>query len=38
VEVGTRKLSEDQRDIDLTEALAFARLHLAAAAPSLEVT
>jgi sugar phosphate isomerase/epimerase len=38
VEVGTRKLSEDQRDIDLTEALAFARLHLAAAAPSLEAT
>ena len=38
VEVGTRKLAEEQRDIDLTEALAFARLHLAAAAPSLEAT
>jgi sugar phosphate isomerase/epimerase len=29
VEVGTRKLSPDQREIDLAEALAFARLHLA---------
>lgn len=28
VEVGTRKLSPDQREIDLAEALAFARLHL----------
>ena len=35
VEVGTRKLTVEQREIDLTEALAFARLHLAAA-PSLE--
>jgi sugar phosphate isomerase/epimerase len=33
VEVGTRKLTEEQRDIELTEALAFARLHMAAAAP-----
>jgi sugar phosphate isomerase/epimerase len=38
VEVGTRKLAEEQRDIDLTEALAFARLHLAAAAPSVGAT
>ena len=38
VEVGTRRRAEDQREIDLAEALAFARLHLAAAAPSLEVT
>ena len=30
VEVGTRKLTVEQREIDLTEALAFARLHLAA--------
>jgi sugar phosphate isomerase/epimerase len=35
VEVGTRKLSEEQREIDLSEALAFARLHLATA-PSLK--
>lgn len=28
VEVGTRKLSPEQREIDLAEALAFARLHL----------
>ncbi len=28
VEVGTRKLGPDQREIDLAEALAFARLHL----------
>lgn len=32
VEVGTRKLSADQREIDLAESLAFARLHFAAAA------
>jgi sugar phosphate isomerase/epimerase len=32
VEVGTRRLGEEQRDLDLAEALAFARLHLAAAA------
>jgi sugar phosphate isomerase/epimerase len=32
VEVGTRRLTEEQRDLDLAEALAFARLHLAAAA------
>ncbi len=31
VEVGTRKLSPEQREIDLAEALAFARLHLAPA-------
>jgi hypothetical protein len=31
VEVGTRKLTPEQRDIDLAEALAFARLHLATA-------
>ena len=28
VEVGTRKVSPEQRDIDLAESLAFARLHL----------
>ncbi|CCH77132.1 conserved hypothetical protein [Nostocoides japonicum T1-X7] len=28
VEVGTRKLEDDEREIDLAEALAFARLHL----------
>ena len=32
VEVGTRKLSRAQRELDLAEALAFARLHFAAAA------
>jgi sugar phosphate isomerase/epimerase len=32
VEVGTRRLSPDEREVDLAEALAFARLHLAAAA------
>ena len=32
VEVGTRRLTEEQRELDLAEALAFARLHLAAAA------
>ncbi|REF30072.1 sugar phosphate isomerase/epimerase family protein [Calidifontibacter indicus] len=32
VEVGTRKLSDDDRELDLAEALAFARLHLAAPA------
>jgi len=32
VEVTTRRLSEEQREADLAEALAFARLHLAAAA------
>jgi sugar phosphate isomerase/epimerase len=31
VEVGTRKLTPEQREIDLAEALAFARLHLATA-------
>jgi sugar phosphate isomerase/epimerase len=34
VEVGTRRLTEDQRDLDLAESLAFARLHLAAAVGS----
>jgi len=34
VEVSTRRLTEDQRDLDLAEALAFARLHLATAVPS----
>lgn len=37
VEVGTRKLTEAQREIDLSEALAFARLHLATA-PSLKTS
>jgi sugar phosphate isomerase/epimerase len=37
VEVGTRKLDEEARDLDLTEALAFARLHLATA-PAVEAT
>jgi sugar phosphate isomerase/epimerase len=32
VEVTTRRLSDEQREADLAEALAFARLHLAAAA------
>jgi len=32
VEVSTRRLSGEQREVDLAEALAFARLHLAAAA------
>jgi len=32
VEVGTRRVSERQREADLAESLAFARLHLAAAA------
>ena len=32
VEVGTRKLGAEQREVDLAEALAFARLHLATAA------
>jgi len=32
VEVGTRRVSEGQRETDLAESLAFARLHLAAAA------
>ena len=31
VEVGTRRRSHDEREADLAEALAFARLHLAAA-------
>lgn len=31
VEVGTRKLTADQRELDLAESLAFARLHLASA-------
>jgi sugar phosphate isomerase/epimerase len=31
VEVSTRRMSEDQREADLAESLAFARLHLAAA-------
>lgn len=30
VEVGTRKADEDKRELDLTEALAYARLHFAA--------
>jgi sugar phosphate isomerase/epimerase len=34
VEVSTRRLTDDQRDLDLAEALAFARLHLATAVPS----
>ena len=32
VEVSTRRVSDEQREIDLAESLAFARLHLAAAA------
>ncbi len=32
VEVSTRRVSDEQREADLAEALAFARLHLAAAA------
>src|SRR5665811_2084331 len=32
VEVSTRRVSEEQREADLAESLAFARLHLAAAA------
>jgi sugar phosphate isomerase/epimerase len=32
VEVGTRRADDEQREVDLAEALAFARLHLAAAA------
>jgi sugar phosphate isomerase/epimerase len=32
IEVGTRRVSGEQREADLAEALAFARLHLAAAA------
>lgn len=31
VEVGTRRVEEEQRELDLVEALAFARLHFAAA-------
>jgi sugar phosphate isomerase/epimerase len=31
VEVGTRRVTPEQRDVDLAEALAFARLHLATA-------
>ena len=31
VEVSTRRLAEEEREVDLAEALAFARLHLAAA-------
>jgi sugar phosphate isomerase/epimerase len=38
VEVGTRRLTEEQRDLDLAEALAFARLHLASAAPASTTT
>jgi len=34
VEVTTRRLTEDQRELDLAEALAFARLHLATAVRS----
>jgi sugar phosphate isomerase/epimerase len=34
VEVGTRRVTPEQRDVDLAEALAFARLHLATAAPA----
>jgi sugar phosphate isomerase/epimerase len=34
VEVGTRRLGDEQRELDLAEALAFARLHLAVAAPA----
>ena len=34
VEVSTRRLTDDQRELDLAEALAYARLHLAAAVPS----
>ncbi|MDE9364989.1 sugar phosphate isomerase/epimerase [Luteipulveratus sp. YIM 133132] len=33
VEVGTRRLDEEQRELDLMEALAFARLHFATAGP-----
>jgi sugar phosphate isomerase/epimerase len=35
VEVSTRRLSEEQREADLAESLAFARLHLAAPPVSL---
>jgi len=35
VEVSTRRVSEEQREVDLAEALAFARLHLATAAVRL---
>jgi hypothetical protein len=31
VEVSTRRVDEEQREVDLAEALAFARLHLATA-------
>ncbi|HET8768798.1 MAG TPA: sugar phosphate isomerase/epimerase family protein [Pedococcus sp.] len=34
VEVGTRRVTPEQRDVDLAEALAFARLHLATASPA----
>ncbi|WP_197275138.1 sugar phosphate isomerase/epimerase family protein [Luteipulveratus halotolerans] len=34
VEIGTRRLDDDQREADLAEALAFARLHFAAPAPA----
>ncbi len=33
VEVSTRRVDEEQREVDLAEALAFARLHLATARP-----
>ncbi len=33
VEVGTRRLSAEQRDLDLAQALAFARLHLSLPVP-----
>jgi len=35
VEVSTRRASEEQREADLAESLAFARLHLATAAVPL---
>jgi sugar phosphate isomerase/epimerase len=35
VEVSTRRVSEEQREVDLAESLAFARLHLATAAVPL---
>ncbi|GAB3438299.1 sugar phosphate isomerase/epimerase [Phycicoccus ginsengisoli] len=34
VEVGTRRVAPEQREVDLAEALAFARLHLAAPSPA----
>jgi Sugar phosphate isomerases/epimerases len=38
VEVSTRRVSGEQREVDLAEALAFARLYLAAAAAAAVVS